>query len=49
MNNNLTLGDLSVNPVLDIAIDGSDECDSMLNCIKGGGGCQTQEKIIASW
>merc|ERR1712083_522007 len=29
-------------------IDGADEVDINLNCIKGGGGCQTQEKIIAS-
>ncbi len=27
--------------------DGADEVDSSLNCIKGGGGCQTQEKIVA--
>lgn len=33
---------------LDLAIDGADECDSELNCIKGGGACQLQEKIIAS-
>lgn len=33
---------------LDIAIDGADEVDKNLNCIKGGGGCQTQEKAVAS-
>ncbi|KAJ8318324.1 hypothetical protein KUTeg_003415 [Tegillarca granosa] len=33
---------------LDVAIDGADEVDADLNCIKGGGGCLTQEKIIAS-
>lgn len=30
-----------------VAIDGADEVDKQLNCIKGGGGCQTQEKIVA--
>ena len=29
-------------------IDGADEVDINLNCIKGGGGCLTQEKIVAS-
>ena len=33
---------------LDVAIDGADEVDSKLNLIKGGGGCLTQEKIVAS-
>lgn len=33
-------------PTLDIAIDGADEIDSNYNCIKGGGGCLTQEKIV---
>ncbi|XP_053560267.1 ribose-5-phosphate isomerase isoform X2 [Bombina bombina] len=32
---------------LDVAIDGADEVDSNLNLIKGGGGCLTQEKIVA--
>jgi ribose 5-phosphate isomerase A len=44
----LTLVDLSTHPELDIAIDGADEVDGSLNCIKGGGACQTQEKIVAS-
>ena len=44
----LTLGDLEHYPKLDVAIDGADEVDATLNCIKGGGGCQTQEKIVAS-
>ena len=43
------LGDLSRNPQLDVAIDGADEVDRNLNLIKGGGGCHTQEKIVASW
>jgi len=44
----LTLGELDRYPVLDVAIDGADEVDSELNCIKGGGGCQLQEKIVAA-
>lgn len=44
----LVLGDLEHYPELDVAIDGADEVDAALNCIKGGGGCQTQEKIVAS-
>lgn len=44
----LILGNLSTNPIIDVDIDGADEVDEKLNLIKGGGGCQTQEKIIAS-
>uniref|UniRef100_A0A914HQI4 ribose-5-phosphate isomerase n=1 Tax=Globodera rostochiensis TaxID=31243 RepID=A0A914HQI4_GLORO len=33
---------------LDLAIDGADEVDEDLNCIKGGGGCLLQEKIVQS-
>src|SRR5690554_6536078 len=33
---------------LDIAVDGADEIDPQLNAIKGGGGAQTVEKVIAS-
>lgn len=34
---------------LDCTIDGADEIETgTLACIKGGGGCLTQEKIIAS-
>ncbi|KMU92699.1 ribose-5-phosphate isomerase [Coccidioides immitis H538.4] len=33
--------------VLDIAFDGSDEVDDDLNCIKGGGACLFQEKLVA--
>ena len=32
---------------LDIAFDGADEVDSQLNCIKGGGGCLFQEKLVS--
>jgi ribose 5-phosphate isomerase A len=33
---------------LDLAIDGADEVDKDKVLIKGGGGCLTQEKIVAS-
>lgn len=33
---------------LDVTIDGADEVDRNLIAIKGGGGCLTQEKIVAS-
>lgn len=46
--NGLTLGDLDRNPQIDVAIDGADEVDKNLICIKGGGACLTQEKIVAS-
>jgi ribose 5-phosphate isomerase A len=32
---------------LDVAFDGADEVDEDLNCIKGGGACLFQEKIVA--
>jgi len=32
---------------LDIAFDGADEVDENLNCIKGGGACLFQEKLVA--
>ncbi|KAJ5559092.1 Ribose 5-phosphate isomerase A [Penicillium sp. DV-2018c] len=34
--------------VLDVAFDGADEVDEDLNCIKGGGACLFQEKIVAT-
>uniref|UniRef100_A0A673IJB2 ribose-5-phosphate isomerase n=1 Tax=Sinocyclocheilus rhinocerous TaxID=307959 RepID=A0A673IJB2_9TELE len=43
----LTLSDLDRHPELDVAIDGADEVDTALTLIKGGGGCLTQEKIVA--
>lgn len=42
------MSDLEETPSLDIAFDGADEVDSQLTLIKGGGGCLTQEKIVAS-
>eukprot|EP00127_Corallochytrium_limacisporum_P006570 Clim_evm42s230 gene=Clim_evmTU42s230 len=41
----LPLSDLNRNPEIDVYIDGADECDAELNCIKGGGGANTQEKL----
>jgi len=43
------LSDLNATPELDIAIDGADEIiPGSLDCIKGGGACQTQEKLVAN-
>ncbi|RKF64905.1 Ribose-5-phosphate isomerase [Erysiphe neolycopersici] len=33
---------------LDVAFDGADEVDEELNCIKGGGACLFQEKLVAT-
>ncbi|XP_074610660.1 ribose-5-phosphate isomerase-like [Acropora palmata] len=44
----LRLSDLDTHPELDVTIDGADEVDRNLIAIKGGGGCLTQEKIVAS-
>lgn len=44
----LKLGSLDQFPELDVAIDGADEVDKNLTCIKGGGGCLLQEKVVAS-
>lgn len=33
---------------LDLALDGADEVDPALNCIKGGGAAHTREKVVAS-
>ncbi|KAK3203027.1 hypothetical protein GRF29_154g1503259 [Pseudopithomyces chartarum] len=33
--------------VFDVAFDGADEVDAELNCIKGGGACLFQEKLVA--
>ncbi|XP_069703721.1 ribose-5-phosphate isomerase [Periplaneta americana] len=48
LNHKLHLGDLEMYPQLDCAIDGADEVDANMTLIKGGGGCLTQEKIVAS-
>lgn len=46
LQHNLKLGDLDTSPVLDVVIDGADECDKSLNCIKGGGGCLLQVLLL---
>lgn len=33
--------------MLDVSFDGADEVDDDLNCIKGGGACLFQEKVVA--
>lgn len=47
IDNGLQLGGLEEYPTIDIAFDGADEIDSSLNCIKGGGACLLQEKLVA--
>jgi ribose 5-phosphate isomerase A len=44
----VTLTTLDENPILDVALDGADQIDNLLNLIKGGGGALTREKIVAS-
>ncbi|KAH7890421.1 ribose-5-phosphate isomerase [Phlebopus sp. FC_14] len=44
---NLNLGDIDQFTTLDVTIDGADEVDLGLNCIKGGGACQLREKVLA--
>lgn len=34
--------------ILSVAFDGADEIDEDLNCIKGGGACLYQEKLVAT-
>ena len=34
-------------PSIDVTIDGADDCDLALNCIKGGGACHLREKVLA--
>ncbi|KAF8513034.1 putative RKI1-D-ribose-5-phosphate ketol-isomerase [Gautieria morchelliformis] len=43
----LSLGDVDQYPVIDVTIDGADEVDQSLNCIKGGGACHLREKVLA--
>ena len=45
----LVLSDLECEGKIDLTIDGCDEADTNLCLIKGGGGCQTQEKIVAEY
>jgi len=39
---------LPMGTMLDVAFDGADEVDDDLNCIKGGGACLYQEKLVAT-
>jgi len=43
----IPLGSLAEHPVVDLTIDGADEVDPDLALIKGGGGAQFHEKIVA--
>ncbi|KAF8956598.1 ribose-5-phosphate isomerase [Flammula alnicola] len=43
----LTLGDVDQYPTIDVTLDGADEVDHNLNCIKGGGACHLREKVLA--
>ena len=40
--------DLPVGALMDVCFDGADEVDEDLNCIKGGGACLHQEKLVAT-
>ncbi len=46
--NGIKIVDLYSYDELDLCIDGADQVDSKLNCIKGGGAAMTREKIVAS-
>jgi len=43
----LGLGDVDQYPTIDVTLDGADEVDSQLNCVKGGGACHLREKVLA--
>ena len=43
----IPLSTLDDTPVLDLTVDGADEIDPALRLIKGGGGAQLREKIVA--
>jgi ribose 5-phosphate isomerase A len=44
----IPLTTIDEHPILDLAIDGTDQIDQKLNLIKGRGGALTREKIVAS-
>lgn len=44
---NIPVSDLETFTSIDLTIDGADEIDKDLTCIKGGGGCHLQEKLVA--
>ena len=43
----IPLTTLEDHPIIDVTIDGADEVDPNLDCIKGGGGALLREKIVA--
>ncbi len=45
--NGIKIVDLLEHSEPDLCIDGADQIDSKMNCIKGGGGAMTKEKIVA--
>ncbi|KAF8443408.1 ribose 5-phosphate isomerase A-domain-containing protein [Terfezia claveryi] len=47
LSGSLPLGDIDLHNHLHVAFDGADEVDPALNCIKGGGACLFQEKLVA--
>ncbi|KAF9493699.1 ribose-5-phosphate isomerase [Pleurotus eryngii] len=47
VSSNLNLGDVDQYPTIDVTLDGADEVDRDLNCIKGGGACHLREKVLA--
>jgi ribose 5-phosphate isomerase A len=47
VSSNLNLGDVDQYPTIDVTLDGADEVDRNLNCIKGGGACHLREKVLA--
>ncbi|CAD6564012.1 MAG: ribose-5-phosphate isomerase rki1 [Alectoria sarmentosa] len=44
----LKFDSLPADTLIDVAFDGADEIDEDLNCIKGGGACLYQEKLVAT-
>lgn len=44
----LPFDSLPADVMLDVAFDGADEVDTDLNCVKGGGACLFQEKLVAT-
>ena len=44
----LTFDSIPPDTLLDVCFDGADEVDDELNCIKGGGACLHQEKLVAT-
>lgn len=45
--NPIAFDSLPADAMIEVAFDGADEVDEELNCIKGGGACLFQEKLVA--